>query len=315
MNFKVNSLTSDRTPVPMRFYDLPYCRPSEIRASAENLGEVLRGDRIFNSLYQMQMRLDERCKVVCESEPLSEHEADRLRAAIVDGYRVNMILDNLPAAQSFVDDAGVKRYDRGFPVGFVDEMDAKRADYKDARAYVNNHATFTILYHKDESRPDSARRIVGFEVEPHSVKHRRDPNATDPSVLSTCDPERVLFAKPPARRFDSDASAQVVAAGEKILWTYDVAFKPSDVRWASRWDTYLAVSKSDEEIHWFSVINSAVVMLFLSAMVAMIVLRTLRSDITRYNALESVDLDADDDEVRSIHWSPYVRVGVVNAVP
>ena len=87
------------------------------------------------------------------------------------------------------------------------------------------------------------------------------------------------------------------------------------MRWASRWDTYLAVSKSDEEIHWFSVINSAVVMLFLSAMVAMIVLRTLRSDITRYNALESVDLDADDDEVRSIHWSPYVRVGVVNAVP
>ena len=84
MNFKVNSLTSDRTPVPVRFYDLPYCRPSEIRASAENLGEVLRGDRIFNSLYQMQMRLDERCKVVCESEPLSEHEADRLRAAIVD---------------------------------------------------------------------------------------------------------------------------------------------------------------------------------------------------------------------------------------
>jgi hypothetical protein len=56
-------------------------------------------------------------------------------------------------------------------------------------------------------------------------------------------------------------------------------------------------------------------MLFLSAMVAMIVLRTLRSDITRYNALESVDLDADDDEVRSIHWSPYVRVGVVNADP
>ena len=48
MNFKVNSLTSDRTPVPMRFYDLLYCRPSEIRASAENLGEVLRGDRIFN---------------------------------------------------------------------------------------------------------------------------------------------------------------------------------------------------------------------------------------------------------------------------
>jgi hypothetical protein len=33
--------------------------------SAENLGEVLRGDRIENSLYTMAMRVDEPCKVGC----------------------------------------------------------------------------------------------------------------------------------------------------------------------------------------------------------------------------------------------------------
>ena len=70
MNFKVNSLTSDKTALPVEYYKLPFCQPPRIRSSAENLGEVLRGDRIFNSLYQMQTKLDETCKVVCRGAPL-----------------------------------------------------------------------------------------------------------------------------------------------------------------------------------------------------------------------------------------------------
>jgi transmembrane 9 superfamily protein 2/4 len=38
------------------------------------------------------------------------------------------------------------------------------------RAYLNNHLSFTILYHKD-AETDLAR-IVGFEVEPYSVAHK-----------------------------------------------------------------------------------------------------------------------------------------------
>ena len=36
----------------------------------------------------------------------------------------------------------------------------------------------------------------------------------------------------------------------------------SDIKWASRWDTYLTMS--DVQIHWFSIINSVVVVFFLS---------------------------------------------------
>ena len=32
--------------------------------------------------------------------------------------------------------------------------------------------------------------------------------------------------------------------------------------WASRWDTYLAMS--DVQIHWFAIVNSVVIVLFLS---------------------------------------------------
>lgn len=53
---KVNKLSSVRTQLPYEYYSLPYCKPKKIIDSAENLGELLRGDRIENSLYQVRKR-------------------------------------------------------------------------------------------------------------------------------------------------------------------------------------------------------------------------------------------------------------------
>jgi hypothetical protein len=53
ITLKVNKLSSTKAQLPFEYYSLPYCRPPQIISSAENLGEVLRGDRIENSLYQV----------------------------------------------------------------------------------------------------------------------------------------------------------------------------------------------------------------------------------------------------------------------
>lgn len=50
---KVNKLTSTKTQLPYEYYSIPYCKPEHIKSSAENLGEVLRGDRIENSPYEV----------------------------------------------------------------------------------------------------------------------------------------------------------------------------------------------------------------------------------------------------------------------
>lgn len=52
---KVNKLTSIKTQLPYEYYSIPYCRPETIKSSAENLGEVLRGDRIENSPYEVHV--------------------------------------------------------------------------------------------------------------------------------------------------------------------------------------------------------------------------------------------------------------------
>ena len=48
-----------------------------------------------------------------------------------------------------------------------------------------------------------------------------------------------------------------------------VKWEESDIRWASRWDTYLEMG--DVQIHWFSIINSIVVVFFLAGILAMII--------------------------------------------
>ena len=52
---KVNQLSSIKTQLPYSYYSLPFCKPGTIVDSAENLGEVLRGDRIENSLYVVSL--------------------------------------------------------------------------------------------------------------------------------------------------------------------------------------------------------------------------------------------------------------------
>lgn len=57
LQIKVNKLSSTKTQLPYDYYFLKYCKPQKIKNSAENLGEVLRGDRIENSIYTVSIAL------------------------------------------------------------------------------------------------------------------------------------------------------------------------------------------------------------------------------------------------------------------
>ena len=107
---KVNKLSSAVTQMPYDYYSLPYCTPERVKHAAENLGEVLRGDRIENSLYSLEMRFDDQCKVQCR-KTLSEKEAKTMESMIRDEYRVQMILDNLPVGmtQYVTDEKGTRK--------------------------------------------------------------------------------------------------------------------------------------------------------------------------------------------------------------
>eukprot|EP00916_Digyalum_oweni_P019785 GHVL01033027.1.p1 GENE.GHVL01033027.1~~GHVL01033027.1.p1 ORF type:complete len:371 (+),score=26.56 GHVL01033027.1:731-1843(+) len=57
----------------------------------------------------------------------------------------------------------------------------------------------------------------------------------------------------------------------------------------------------DSQIHWFSIINSLMIVFFLSGMVAMILLRTLHRDIERYNEFASADEAQEERGWKLVH--------------
>ncbi|XP_010047104.2 transmembrane 9 superfamily member 8 [Eucalyptus grandis] len=285
LTVKVNKLTSTKTQLPYTFYSLDYCRPPKIVDSAENLGEVLRGDRIENSPYEFKMREPQMCNILCR-KTLNAKTAKDFKEKIDDEYRVNMILDNLPLVVR-IERTELRVYQQGFNVG----VKGQYAGTKEQKHFIYNHLTFTVKYHQDKET--GATRIVGFEVEPFSVKHAYEGEWSEKTTtLTTCNPH----AK---REVTSSESPQEVEDKNEVIFTYDVRFQDSEIKWASRWDTYLLMA--DDQIHWFSIVNSLMIVLFLSGMVAMIMLRTLYRDISKYNQLETQEEAQEETGWKLVH--------------
>jgi len=274
VELKVNKLTSVKTQLPYRYYVLPYCPPTALHISAENLGEILLGDSIENSMYDIRMNRNASCTYLCERK-LGAEEKEQFRKMIDHEYQVNWLVDNLPGAMRYYrrgDDS--YSYTNGFPVG------AKR----EGRYYVNNHIRIGLQYHID---PDEFEgfRVVGFEVYPQSLVQTPRPGPNG-AMEASCDDADDLFPRFDLFQYDT------------VTYTYDVTWTASPVRWASRWDTYLRMHEG--QIHWFSIVNSLMVVLFLSGMVAMILLRTLHRDIAKYNDMSAED-SAEESGWKLVH--------------
>lgn len=305
MNFHQNSpveikavkLTSSRTQLPYEYYSLPFCKPDNIVYKAENLGEVLRGDRIVNTMYTVLMNLDKKCEVLCKKpdDPikLSVDESKLLAERIQEEYYVHLIADNLPVATRLElfpnKEEGAEeehrkdtlrdiQFEHGYRLGFTENN----------KFYLHNHLSFILYYHKEKVEEDVEHnyRVVRFEVMPKSVK-LEDIKADERNTCTI--PEMVAHVP---QEIDPTKESS-------ILLTYSVHWEESEVKWASRWDTYLTMS--DVQIHWFSIVNSVVVVFFLSGILSMIIIRTLRKDIANYNREDDMEDTMEESGWKNVH--------------
>ncbi|XP_012286079.1 transmembrane 9 superfamily member 3 [Orussus abietinus] len=77
--------------------------------------------------------------------------------------------------------------------------------------------------------------------------------------------------------------------GTHIPLSYEVNWKKSNVRFKDRFDKYLDPNFFQHRIHWFSIFNSFMMVIFLVGLVSMILMRTLRKDYARYSRDEEID--------------------------
>jgi len=224
---------------------------------SESLGSILFGDRIMTSPFDLRMAQNETCKSLCKVE-YPEKGLQFMKKRIAQGYSMNWLVDGLPAGQQIVDQlTGTTFYSPGFLLGQRDEQD---------NILLNNHYEIWVEYHLVNKDPNQLR-VVGVVVQPSSKKYDGEPDCKD----------------------NHGGIVLADSGSQEVKFTYSVYWRKSPTAWATRWDKYLHVF--DPKIHWFWLVDTAIIVVILILTVMSILVRALKRDIARYNRLDSINLD------------------------
>ncbi|CEP16690.1 hypothetical protein [Parasitella parasitica] len=173
-------------------------------------------------------------------------------------------LDGLPGATvSYTNEAPEHNYRIGFPLGF------RKGD----RTFINNHVTFQILYTTDKDQPGKYD-IVGFEVYPDSITE------------GECLKKSVEYEY-----------QQVTGRRAQVSFTYSVRWKQVKEN-NLRWEAYL--TKPNPDRHFSALVNGIVIVLIVSALIGLILLKTIHKDTS--NGGEDKDVKAYDDIDEFVGW-------------
>jgi transmembrane 9 superfamily protein 2/4 len=140
------------------------------------------------------------------------------------GYHHNWIIDNLPAATIIDTDEFMTASFVGFPVGYYDDSHGSSKGY-----YLYNHVNILLDYHSLDT--DNLHRVVGFYVTPLSIQHSFEDGMTWDGKsekippLSTCSSNI-------HQTYADVKMHQRVEINKPFLFTYDVIWQPSEVKWA-----------------------------------------------------------------------------------
>uniref|UniRef100_A0A1I8J664 Transmembrane 9 superfamily member n=1 Tax=Macrostomum lignano TaxID=282301 RepID=A0A1I8J664_9PLAT len=288
----VNRLDSAKSILSYEYDKFDFCQSNSTAANpVENLGQVLFGERIRLSPYSIKFLEPQSCIPVCTkvykpSDSVSMAKLQFLKNGILLNYQQHWIVDNLPVTWCLLSEDQKKQLCLpSFPLGCYVSSNGERRDACasfsfDSRlssgntAYVFNHVNLTVTYHGSAGSSwgdslENAGRVISVRAEPMSLAHSAGLASLDCSSAS-----QPALAIPIEKALDKEL---------KITYTYSVNFIRDDkIRWSSRWD-YILQSMPHSSIQWFTLINALVIVIFLSGMVAMILLRTLHKDIARYN--------------------------------
>ncbi|CAH7686254.1 hypothetical protein BY996DRAFT_6827124 [Phakopsora pachyrhizi] len=264
---QLSSTSQLKSVISYNYYhpQLHFCQPDGgPQSQRESFGSILFGDRIYSSPFEIKMKTNETCKRLCQTD-VPAQDATFVNQAINDHYAFNWLVDGLPAAELKRDDrTGRTFYSIGFALGLAQKPTPA----------LHNHYNIFLEYHER----DGKFRVVGALVWPASL---------DAASSEKCD----------------IGTSQMMRLSEEkdnpVTYTYNVIWTESTTPWATRWDNYLHIF--DPKIHWFSLVNSIVIVIFLCVMVGMILIRTVSRDIGRYNAIDQIDDVQEDFGWKLIH--------------
>ncbi|CAJ1953264.1 unnamed protein product [Cylindrotheca closterium] len=295
-------VNSKKTQVPFEFYELPGCPAPKMTESRrkrqrKNLGARLQGIELKPAPYTMKIKEDIPCTPLCQSN-VDIKKLRWLRKLVERQYRIHMTLDTLPVLMR---SQQLNYAVRGYPIGFMAPPSYTGLD--EDEYYLYNHLKFTITYSNvgdSESDADAGVHITGFDVHPISIAHEIPASGLTPATeIDTCNAEGAkAVANDPATYLKLKTNTG--KAELPVIFSYEVEWIETDLPWEDRWDVYL-IGTPDDDIHSFAIINSLMIVLFLTGAIATILIRTLKKDIAGYNDMQSMEEAQEETGWKLVH--------------
>lgn len=280
----VNKIESDNTQLPYSYARLPFVCPPQQGPLPLSIGQILQGDRVFTSDYQLRFGIDMPCNRLCDL--LTKDSGLRKAESLIKkGYVAHWSIDGLPGATTFVStNNNQKYYAAGFPLGFV----------KDDVSYIYNHVMLVIRFHRDKET--DLRQVVGFEVYPKSVSNEKCPGSSK------------NYQNFPLLFPSEEEEDKTVVRKTIIPYTYSVYWREDNtIDYDSRWDLYYENESNNKNhnIHWLSFVNSVILIFLVSLIVAMVLVRVLKKDIQTPTPALPTTMDDEKDSENS--WKGLVN--------
>eukprot|EP00922_Rhytidocystis_sp_ex-Travisia-forbesii_P072313 GHVS01107819.1.p1 GENE.GHVS01107819.1~~GHVS01107819.1.p1 ORF type:complete len:615 (-),score=44.75 GHVS01107819.1:57-1901(-) len=217
------------------FYDaLPVCSPHDITYLSMSFGQIIRGDRLVNSLYKILFKGDKGRTSIC-SRPMSSDDIEQLKKAIDENYLYEVYIADLP----------------------VHQYVGTRND--DGRYLLANNMDFRLGYNDDQ--------VVHAETSPGA------------DVVDITEWE----------------------AGVAVDFTYSVSWEEmtnvsKEARLYTQLKGALTASTNSLDIHWLAIINSFVLVLLIVSLLLLIILRVVRSDLSKFLKIPDEELSPGVEE-------------------
>ncbi|CAL9760729.1 unnamed protein product, partial [Musa acuminata subsp. burmannicoides] len=145
--------------------------------------------------------------------------------------------------------------------GFLGRIDKNKVDSSENFYLLFKHIQFDILYNDD--------RVIEISIQP------------DPTMLVDISEDKEV----------------------DVDFTYSVTWKKTGVPFEKRMEKYSKVSSMPQhlEIHWFSIVNSCVIVLLLTSFLATFLVRVLKNDFIRYSNDDESHVNQEETGWKYIH--------------
>ncbi|XP_024926945.2 transmembrane 9 superfamily member 5 isoform X2 [Ziziphus jujuba] len=212
--------------------------PDPLIQKQESIGEVLNGDRLTNTLYELNFQEEKTFKTLCQKK-LKVAEIAKFRDAVIKDFYFQMYYDDLPL-WAFI--------------GKVEEESWTLSE-NEPKYYLFKHVQFDVFF-------------LGNQVI---------------EIQAFSDPTYVL-----------DITEDVET---DVEFTYSVNWHETSASFESRMNKYSKASLLPirQKIHWFSFVNSIVIIVLLLGLLSLLIMRRLKNDLRKCS-------DGDEEEDKEVGW-------------